>query len=54
MKHRKKDKGLSVRCMILLQHSLQRNEPKHGAREEKYLVRISTRLAALEWQVLVK
>lgn len=34
MKNRKKDNGLSVRCMILLQHSFQRNEPKDGAREE--------------------
>lgn len=42
------DKGLSVRCVMLLQHSLQRNEPKDGAREEKYLVRQSTCLAALE------
>lgn len=34
MKNRKKDKGLSVRCMILLEHPLQRNEPEDGTREE--------------------
>lgn len=42
MKHRKKDKGLAVRCLILLLHWLERNEPEDGAMEEKDLIKEST------------